>query len=71
MKFIVRSLLSLSIIGSAYLCMEVSKRYLMTWTLTNRNDDLVAYARWETASLAVAVLGVVVFIWAYVSTRKD
>ncbi len=70
-RFIFRSLLSMLVIGFGFLSAEIAKRYVQLWAVTDNNDDLVGYATWQTLSYVFAVLGVIVFIWAYVTTRKD
>ena len=71
MRFIVRALFGLMFGGFATLSMEISRRYIVAWSFTDRNDDLISYARWETISWALMVVSVVVVIWAWLSTRND
>lgn len=70
-RFIVRMALALSVVGSALLASEVAHRLMVEYSYSYANNTLVAYGRWETASWVLAGLGVILTIWAFVSTRKD
>lgn len=71
MRFVLRSLVSLALIGFATLSAEISKRYVIAWSYTSNNDDLLWYGRWEVIAWAFAVLSIIALVWAVVTTRYD
>jgi ABC-type nickel/cobalt efflux system permease component RcnA len=70
-KLIVRLGLALSVTGSALLASEVAHRLMVEYSYSYSSDTLVAYGRWETLSWVLAGLGLILTIWAFVSTRND
>ena len=57
--------------GFAYLSTELSRKYVLLWTITEDSDDLVAYATWQTLSYVFIVVSVILLIWAWISARND
>jgi len=70
-KIAVRFGLALSVVGSALLASEVAHRLMVEYSYSYASNTLVEYGRWETASWVLAGLGVILTIWASVTTRKD
>ena len=70
-KLIVRFGLALSVTGSALLASEIAHRLMVEYSYSYANNTLIAYGRWETTAWVLAGLGVILTIWAFVSTRND
>jgi hypothetical protein len=71
MKFLFRALVPTAFVGFGLFSAELSKRSVQLWAVTDRNDDLISFATWQTLSWVFVVLAVVMLIWAVVSTRND
>lgn len=70
-RFMVRFALALSVVGSALLASEVAHRLMVEYSYTYASNTLVEYGRWQTASWVLAGLGVILTLWAWITTRKD
>ena len=71
MRYLLKFIPAILVMGFAYLSTELSRKYVLLWTITEDSDDLVAYATWQTLSYVFIVVSVILLIWAWISTRND
>lgn len=71
MRIFLRLVPGLLFLGLGYLSTEIARRSVQLWTITNREDDLVAYATWQTLTWVFIGLSLVSVVWAWLASRND